>query len=100
MGRSLDFAVTPKTLQQDTTLRWDLVKPQLWAMGLLVAAAVVGVIRMAVGQADILGTSVNIVWVVFDLVIFSVIIEAVRYRGYEHYQSDIAEAKARQEAKG
>ncbi|MHA7280457.1 glycosyltransferase [Arthrobacter sp. MDT2-2] len=98
LGRSLDFAVTPKTLQQDAQLRWDLVKPQLWAMGLLVAAAIIGVIRMAVGQADILGTSVNIVWVVFDLVIFSVIVEAVRYRGFEHYQSDIAEAKAQRES--
>ena len=68
-------------------------------MGLLVAAVIIGVVRMLVGQADILGTSVNIVWVVFDLVIFSVIIEAVRYRGYEHYQADIAEAKARQDAK-
>ena len=100
LGRDLDFAVTPKTLQQDTALRWDLVKPQLWAMGLLAGAAVVGIIRMVLGQADILGTSVNIVWVIFDLVIFSVIIEAVRYRGYEHYQSDIAKAKARQDAKG
>ncbi|WP_394249601.1 glycosyltransferase family 2 protein [Arthrobacter pityocampae] len=98
LGRDLDFAVTPKTLQQDTALRWDLVKPQLWAMGLLAGAAVVGVVRMALGQADILGTSVNIVWVIFDLVIFSVIIEAVRYRGYEHYQADIAAAKARQGA--
>jgi cellulose synthase (UDP-forming) len=51
-----------------------------------------------VGQADLLGTSVNIVWVIFDLVIFSVIIEAVRYRGYEHYQSDIAKAKAQRES--
>ncbi len=100
LGRSLDFAVTPKTLQQDAQLRWDLVKPQLWAMGLLVGAAIVGLIRMLTGQADVLGTSVNIVWVVFDLVIFSVIVEAVRYRGYEHYQADIAKAKARQEAKG
>jgi cellulose synthase (UDP-forming) len=98
LGRSLDFAVTPKTLQQDAQLRWDLVKPQLWAIGLLVAAVIIGIIRMAVGQADLLGTSVNIVWVIFDLVIFSVIIEAVRYRGYEHYQSDIAKAKAQRES--
>nr|WP_247828346.1 glycosyltransferase family 2 protein [Arthrobacter antioxidans] len=100
LGRDLDFAVTPKTLQQDDTLRWDLVKPQLWAMGLLAGATVVGIIRLALGQADILGTSVNIVWVIFDLVIFSVVIEAVRYRGYEHYQADIATAKARQAAQG
>ncbi|MHA7282040.1 glycosyltransferase [Arthrobacter sp. TMS2-4] len=99
LGRDLDFAVTPKTLQQDTALRWDLVKPQLWAMGLLAGAAVIGLVRLALGQADILGTSVNIVWVVFDLVIFSVIIEAVRYRGFESYQSDIAKAKARQDAR-
>ncbi len=99
LGRSLDFAVTPKTLQQDQKLRWDLVKPQLWAMGLLVAAAVIGLVRMVLGQADILGTSVNLVWVVFDLVIFSVVIEAVRYRGYDHYQADIAKAKARQDAR-
>jgi cellulose synthase (UDP-forming) len=99
LGRSLDFAVTPKTLQQDQQLRWDLVKPQLWAMGLLVAAAVIGLVRMVLGQADILGTSVNLVWVVFDLVIFSVVIEAVRYRGYDHYQADIEKAKARQESR-
>ncbi|KNC19731.1 cellulose synthase [Arthrobacter sp. RIT-PI-e] len=97
LGRSLDFAVTPKTLQQDAQLRWDLVKPQLWAMGLLVAATVIGLVRLAVGQADVLGTSINIVWVVFDLLIFSVVVEAVRYRGYEHYQTDIAAAKSRQE---
>ena len=36
--------------------------------------------------------------VIFDLVIFSVIIESVRYRGYEHYQSDIAEAKVQRES--
>jgi len=97
LGRSLDFAVTPKTLQQDDQLRWDLVKPQLWAMGLLAAGAVVGLVRLATGQAELLGTSVNLVWVAFDLVIFSVIVQAVRYRGYEHYQADIAAAKARQD---
>lgn len=90
LGRSLDFAVRPKTRQQDDTFRWDFVKPQLWAMGLLVAAALIGVIRTIGGQADILGTSVNILWVIFDLVIFSVIFQAVRYRGYEHYRADIA----------
>ncbi|WKN50266.1 glycosyltransferase [Nocardioides sp. Arc9.136] len=82
LGRSLDFAVTPKTKRADESLRWDLVKPQLWAMGLLAAGAVIGVVRLAVGQATWLGTVFNIVWVVFDLVIFSVIIQAVRYRGF------------------
>lgn len=98
------FAVVGKGVkmwrrQQDDTFRWDLVKPQLWAMGLLVTAALIGVIRMIAGQADILGPSVNILCVVFDLVIFSVIFQAVRYRGYEHYQADIAQAKAQRETK-
>ncbi|NEN78309.1 glycosyltransferase [Nocardioides zeae] len=82
LGRSLDFSVTPKVAKESTVRRWDLVRPQLVAMGLLALAAVVGVVRLAVGQASWLGTSLNMVWVVFDLVIFSVIIQAVRYRGF------------------
>ncbi|WP_370249319.1 glycosyltransferase family 2 protein [Nocardioides sp.] len=83
LGRDLDFAVTPKTKQADTGPRWDLVRPQLIAMGLLVLALVVGSIRIAVGQAGPLGTIFNMVWVVFDLAIFSVIIRAARYKGFE-----------------
>ncbi|MFW6775067.1 glycosyltransferase family 2 protein [Nocardioides sp. CPCC 205120] len=81
LGRDLDFSVTPKVRKEEDRLRWDLVRPQLIAMGLLALAAVIGVVRLAVGQASLLGTSLNLVWVVFDLVIFSVIIRAVRYRG-------------------
>lgn len=83
MGRSLDFAVTPKEKREDAGHRWDLVKPQLVAMGLLAAALVIGGVRLALGHASPLGTILNMVWVVFDLVIFSVIIKAVRYRGFE-----------------
>jgi cellulose synthase (UDP-forming) len=81
LGRDLDFAVTPKTKSTETSLRWDLVRPQLIAMGGLAAAAVIGLVRLAVGQAQPFGTLFNIVWVVFDLAIFSVIFRAVRYRG-------------------
>jgi cellulose synthase (UDP-forming) len=81
-GRALDFAVTPKTVTAtEGRPRWDLIKPQLVAMGLLVAALVIGGIRLAVGQAQPLGTALNVVWVVFDLVILSIIIRAARYRG-------------------
>lgn len=81
-GRALDFAVTPKVVTAtEGRPRWDLVKPQLVAMGLLVAALVVGAVRLAVGQAQPLGTALNVVWVVFDLVILSIIIRAARYRG-------------------
>ncbi len=83
LKRDLDFAVTPKTKQVNSGPRWDLVRPQLWSMGALVAALVVGAIRYAVGQATLLGWSVNSVWVLFDLAIFSIIIRAARYRGFE-----------------
>ena len=48
-----------------------------------VVALVIGAVRLALGEASAFGTVFNIVWVVFDLVIFSVIIRAVRYRGFE-----------------
>ncbi len=83
MGRDLDFAVTPKTKSEATAHRWDLVRPQILAMALLVVAAVVGSVRVVVADADLFGTVFNLVWVVFDLVILSVIVEAVRYRGFE-----------------
>ena len=82
LGRSLDFAVTPKEKRQVTRRRWDLVEPQLIAMGLLVLALVVGGVRLAIGHASPLGTVLNMVWVVFDLVVFSVVIKAVLYQGH------------------
>ena len=88
LGRSLDFAVTPKTRRESEGPAWHLVRPQLWAMALLTVAVVVGVVRVAVGQAGVLGTSFNLVWVAFDLTIFSVIIQAARYRGYEPDRTD------------
>ena len=81
-GRSLGFVVTPKTRQEGGP-PWQLVRPQLIAIGLLVVAALVGVVRMAVGQADVLPTCVNLGWIVFDLVVLSVVVKAVRYRGFE-----------------
>lgn len=90
MGRSLDFAVTPKTKQAAAGPPWHLVRPQLYAMGALALAAVVGVIRVAVGQGNLWGTVFNIIWVVFDLAIFSIIIQAARYRGFEPDQRGAA----------
>ncbi|MCW2812028.1 MAG: glycosyltransferase [Friedmanniella sp.] len=90
-GRSLGFVVTPKTRQVGAPA-WHLVRPQLAAMGLLVFAAVVGVVRMVVGQADILPTSVNMVWIAYDLVVLSVIVQAALYRGFEPETADAVEA--------
>lgn len=82
MKRPLDFAVTPKTRTAPTGPPWHLVRPQLWAIGLLVAALAVGVVRILAGQANAPGAVFNMVWVVFDLAIFSVIIKAATYRGF------------------
>lgn len=94
LGRDLDFAVTPKERPVTTGPQWHLIKPQLVAMGALVLAAVVGVVRLAAGQASVLGTSANLVWVLFDLVIFSVLIRAARYRGFEAEQAAAARHRA------
>jgi cellulose synthase (UDP-forming) len=83
LGRDLDFAVTQKTGASDEGPRWDLIKPQLIAMGALALAVVIGLVRLAVGQATPFGTLFNIVWVLFDLAIFSVIIRAALYRGFD-----------------
>lgn len=83
LGRSLDFAVTPKTKQASSGPAWHLVRPQLWAMAALVAAAVIGVVRILTGQANPPGTIFNLLWVAFDLAIFSVIIKAARYQGFD-----------------
>jgi cellulose synthase (UDP-forming) len=83
LGRDLDFSVTPKTRPTTDGPQWHLIRSQLIVMGLLVAASVVGVVRFVTGHATLLGTGVNLVWVVFDLLIFSVLIRAVLYRGHE-----------------
>jgi cellulose synthase (UDP-forming) len=81
-GRSLDFAVTPKTKQTTTRTPWYLVRPQLFAMALLVAAAAVGIARWATGSAGTVATAVNLAWVAFDLCLLYVVVPAVRYRGF------------------
>lgn len=80
-GRPLGFAVTPK-VKQGNTRDWHLIRPQLIAMGLLAAAAVIGLARLASGLNEPLGTLVNVAWVIYDLVVLSVLFTAVRYEGF------------------
>ena len=81
LGQPLDFRVTSKTRVDDDRPRWDLVRPQLFAMGALVVALIVVSIRILVGQAEGIAPYVNIAWVIYDLAVFSIIIRAVLYRG-------------------
>ena len=66
----------------DRPFPWRLIRPQLVAMTLLAAAAVIGMVRLWLGLAPTAqGTWINLVWVVYDLVVLSVIIQAARYTG-------------------
>ena len=81
-GKPLGFRVTPKVRDASAARpRWDLVKPQLIAMAALVAALVMIGIRYLSGQADGIAPLVNTAWVVFDLFIFGIVVQAVRYTG-------------------
>ncbi|WP_431245535.1 glycosyltransferase family 2 protein [Leifsonia xyli] len=79
--RPLGFVVTPKERQGRPAIPWREIWPQLLAMLLLVVAAIVGVLRVIAGTADGVGTLVNTVWVVYDLVVLSIIPRAALYRG-------------------
>jgi cellulose synthase (UDP-forming) len=81
LGRPLGFVVTPKTRQATGSFPWRLIWPQLLAMAALAVACVVGVLRLwLAGTATVIGTGVNLVWVAYDLVVLSVIIQAARFR--------------------
>lgn len=80
--RPLGFAVTPKTRQEVGAIPWHLVKWQLVVMAVLVIASVIGVVQLYFGAISVLGVGVNLFWVLFDLLILSVVFQAVRYRGH------------------
>ncbi len=80
--RPLDFVVTSKVRERlPNPLR--IVRWQIVASAVLLVATVVGVARLVMGIGEPLGTAVNVGWVAFDLVMFSVLVSAVRFRGYE-----------------
>jgi cellulose synthase (UDP-forming) len=78
-GRKLDFAVTPKTRQGGVSLQ--IVRWQIVAMALLLAAALYGLARLALGlTTDGVPILVNIFWVGYDVAMLSVVFAAVAYR--------------------
>jgi cellulose synthase (UDP-forming) len=84
LSRPLGFVVTPKTRQEAGGFPWRLVMPQLVACVVLVLACVVGVVRLWTGSAtSTIGTGVNVAWVVYDLVVISVIFQAAAFRAPE-----------------
>jgi cellulose synthase (UDP-forming) len=90
LGRTLAFAVTPKTRQNN--VHWRSVAPQLVAMVLLAAAVTVGLIRLALGLTqDGPGILVNAFWACYDLVVLSVVVDALLYNGPEEVKAPLAE---------
>lgn len=81
-GQPLGFAVTPKDRQEGGP-RWSLIRPQIAVAVVLFLASIVGIVRLATGLAEPIGTLVNVVWVIFDLLVLSVLFKAVLYRGYD-----------------
>ena len=81
--RPLGFAVTPKTRQEAGAIPWYLVRWQLTAIGLLAVASVIGIVQLYFGAISVLGVGVNLFWVLFDVLILSVVFQAVRYRGHQ-----------------
>lgn len=81
LHRPLGFVVTPKTRQAADGFPWRLVWPQLLATVVLVAACVIGVVRLWTGAAtSTIGTLVNVVWVAYDLLVMSIIYRAALYQ--------------------
>lgn len=80
-GKPLNFAVTKKDGRDDRGIPWRQIWPQLTAIAVLSVSMVIGLIRVAVGAADGTGTLVNTAWVIYDLVVMSVIVEAALHRG-------------------
>jgi cellulose synthase (UDP-forming) len=87
-GRTLGFVVTPKT-QGERVSQWRFVRPQLLAIGILVVAVVVGIVRQLLGYGpDAWATAVNVAWVGYDLLALSVVIPAALFRGSQSVEKE------------
>lgn len=80
LGRHLAFSVTAKTKQSNGP-GYRFVRPQLIAMGILIASSIVGVARAAVGEAPLYPTLITLGWVAMDLALLGVVIGVARYQG-------------------
>lgn len=80
--KPLGFVVTPKTRQEGgSRFPARLIWPQLTVMVLLVVATAVGLTRLLAGAENTgIGVLVNVIWVAYDLLVLSVIVQAALYR--------------------
>ncbi len=87
----LDFAVTPKTKQDVRKRPWGKIRWQLIAAAVLLVSVIIGLVRVFVLGDEVIGTVVNIVWVAYDFVCLSVLIGAVRFRGFQPAEETVDE---------
>lgn len=78
--RPLGFVVTPKE-RQNTGGQLRLIKYQIIVTFVLIGATAVGILRLVHGQNQAIGTAVNVIWVLWDLGLLSILFHAVRFRG-------------------
>lgn len=78
-GRPLSFVVTPKTRQQ-VRGQLVLVWPQLLFVGLLALGLLYGLGRLVLGLGDWVPVGVNIGWAGYELLMLSVIFQALTYQ--------------------
>jgi cellulose synthase (UDP-forming) len=77
-GKKLGFVVTPKTRQGGVSLR--IVRAQVVIMVLLCLAIVFGLGKLALGvTGESVPILVNVFWAIFDLVMLSVVLDAVTH---------------------
>lgn len=81
-GVPLNFAVTPKTRSATGGRALRRIRWQIIAAAVLLLATIVGIVRLFVLGAEPIGTGVNVIWVIYDFIALSVLIGAVRYRGF------------------
>ena len=86
LKRDLKFAVTPKD-RQGSANPWGLISIQIVFAGFLIFASIVGIIRLIMGIGEPMGTAINIAWVMMNLAYFSVLIQAILYKGFEPEKS-------------
>lgn len=78
-GRKLGFVVTPKSRQSG--VYFNLVRPQLFMMGLITVAMLYGLARLALGLTDqVVPILVNVFWSCYNLLMLSVVLEAATYQ--------------------
>ena len=81
-NKPLGFVVTPKTRQEGGN-RWSLVKFQIAASVILIIASFIGITRLIMGLNEPVGTLVNLAWVIWDIGLMSILLPAVRFRGFQ-----------------